>query len=129
MLKRRIIYLLLFVFCTWLALATRQHKQYFHPLVVTYGGDIIWAGMFLFLLRIFFSKIQLWKLVVFNYVLGVADECSQLITAPWFVAIRQTKIGKLMLGVGFVWSDLVCFAIGTLLAWLVIILVQQRFKV
>ena len=126
MLKRRIIYLLLFVFCTWLALATRNHKQYFHPLVVTYGGDIIWAGMFLFLLRIVFTKVQVWKLVLVNYALGVADECSQLITAPWFVAIRQTKLGKLMLGVGFVWTDLLCYAIGTLLAWGIVWLVEKK---
>jgi hypothetical protein len=73
MLKRRIIYLLLFVFCTWLALATRQHRQYFHPLIVTYGGDVIWAGMFLFFLRIFFTKIKLWKLALINYLLGLAN--------------------------------------------------------
>lgn len=123
--KRRIVYFLLFVFCTWLALATRLHKEYFHPLIVTYGGDIIWAGMFLFLLRIFFTKTTLWKLVLFNYLLGVADECSQLITAPWFVAIRQTKLGKLMLGVGFVWSDLMCYAIGTLLAWMIVFVIEH----
>lgn len=123
--KRRIVYFLLFVFCTWLALATRLHKEYFHPLIVTYGGDIIWAGMFLFLLRIFFTKTTLWKLVLFNYLLGVADECSQLITAPWFVAIRQTKLGKLMLGVGFVWSDLICYAIGTLLAWMIVFVIEH----
>ncbi len=125
MLKRRIIYLLLFVFCTWLALATRQHRQYFHLLIVTYGGDVIWAGMFLFFLRIFFTKIKLWKLALINYLLGVANECSQLITTPWFVAIRQTKIGKLMLGVGFVWSDLVCYAIGTLLVWGILAFVER----
>ena len=124
--KRRIAYFLLFVFCTWLALATRHYKQYFHPFIVMYGGDIIWAGMFLFLLRIFFAKIALWKLVLFNYALGVADECSQLITSPWFVAIRQTKLGKLMLGVGFVWSDLICYAIGTLLAWVIVLLVERK---
>lgn len=126
--KRRIVYFLLFVFCTWLALATRLHKEYFHPLIVTYGGDIIWAGMFLFLLRIFFTKTTLWKLVLFNYLLGVADECSQLITAPWFVAIRQTKLGKLMLGVGFVWSDLMCYAIGTLLAWMIVFVIERKIK-
>jgi len=125
----KIIYLLLFIFCTWLALATRHHRQYFHPIVVKYGGDIIWAGMFVFLLRIFFTKIALWKLAVFNYILGVADECSQLITTPWFVAIRQTKLGKLMLGVGFVWSDLVCYAIGTLLAFIIACFLENKMQI
>lgn len=125
MYKRRIIYLLLFCFCTWLALSTRSHKQWFPNWVVVYGGDIIWAGMFVFFLRMIFVKTPLFTLIVINYILGVLDECSQLITAPWFVAIRQTKLGKLMLGVGFVWSDLVCYAIGTLLAWLIAIIVDK----
>jgi hypothetical protein len=125
MLARRIAYLLLFIFCTWLALATRHHHDWFPKIIVVYGGDVIWAGMFLFLLRIFFTKIAVWKLALINYLLGVLDECSQLITAPWFVAIRQTKLGKLMLGVGFVWSDLICYAIGTLLAWVVVVLIEK----
>lgn len=125
MLKRRIIYILLFCFCTWLALATRHHKNWFHPLIVEYGGDIIWAGMFVFFLRIFFTKVALWKLAIINYILGVLDECSQLITVPWFVAIRQTKLGKLMLGIGFVWSDLVCYAIGTIIAWGIAVFIER----
>lgn len=122
----KLMYLILFIFCVWLALATRQHKHYFHPLIVKYGGDVIWAGMFLFLLRIFFTKIALWKLAIINYILGVLDECSQLITVDWFVAIRQTKLGKLMLGVGFVWSDLVCYAIGTFLVFLIIYFMEKK---
>jgi hypothetical protein len=115
--KGRIVYFLLFCLCTCLALATRHYKAWFPNLIVVYGGDVIWAGMFVFFLRILFVRTALWKLALINYILGVLDECSQLITAPWFVAIRQTKLGKLMLGVGFVWSDLVCYAIGTLIAW------------
>ncbi len=125
MIKRRLVYLILFCFCTWLALATRNHKAWFCPIIVTYGGDVIWAGMFVFFLRMFFVKTPLWKLALINYILGVLDECSQLITVPWFVAIRQTKLGKLMLGVGFVWSDLVCYAIGTCIAWAIAVVIDK----
>jgi len=117
MFRLRITYFLLFIFCTWLALATRSHHQWFHPLIVQYGGDIIWSGMFVFFLRIFFVRTPLWKLALFNYVLGVADEFSQLSNAGWMVAIRQTYLGRLLFRVGFLWSDLICYAIGTLIAW------------
>ena len=73
MLLRTIIYLLIFIFCTWLAIATRTHSAWFHPFIVKYGGDTIWAGMFLFLLRIFFTKTKLWKLAVITFAAGVAD--------------------------------------------------------
>lgn len=113
---RRITYLILFIFFIWLALATRHHRGWFHPLIAKYGGDVIWAGAFLFLLRNFFFKTKLWKLALWCYTLGVLDEFSQLIDTGWANSIRSTTIGRLMFGVGFVWSDLLCYAIGTLLA-------------
>lgn len=124
--KRRALYFVLFVFCTWLALATRSHRDWFPQLVVTYGGDVIWAGMFLFFLRVFFTRTPAWKLALFNYSLGVLTELSQLNHSGLMVAVRGTYLGRLMLGVGFLWSDLVCYAIGTFLAWCIISAIERR---
>lgn len=125
MLWRKLVYLLLFVGATWLAITTRTHAAWFHPLVATYGGDIIWAGMFLFLMRIFFGRMKLWKLALICYGLGVLDELLQLYHAPWIEAIRQTRIGGLMLGFGFLWSDILCYAMGTLLAFVAVIVIER----
>jgi Protein of unknown function (DUF2809) len=122
---RRIIFFILFVFCTWLAIATRKHANWFHPLIAEYGGDIIWAGMFLFLLRIFFQRTALWKLALACYALGVLDEVLQLYHAPWIESIRHTRIGGLMLGFGFMWSDILCYAIGTFLGYWIVILIER----
>ena len=70
-----------------------------------------------FFLRAFFVNTALWKLVLVNYLLGVPDEFSQLSNAAILVAIRQTYVGRLLFGVNFLWSYLVCYAIGTLIAW------------
>jgi hypothetical protein len=121
---RKIIYSILVIFFIWLAFATRIHHQWFHPFIVKYGGDTIWAGMFLFVLRIFFAKIKLWKLAIVSYVLGVADEVSQLYHAPWIDAIRNTAIGGAILGHDFVWNDLACYAAGTLLAYLILLVIE-----
>jgi hypothetical protein len=126
MLVKKLIYLLLFIFCTWLALATRIHSQWFHPFIATYGGDTIWAAMFLFFLRIFFGKITLWKLAIINFLLGAADETLQLYQAPWIQEIRHTKIGGLLLGFGFLWSDILCYAIGTAIAFVVIRIIEKK---
>ena len=32
--------------------------------------------------------------------------------APWIDSIRRTTLGGLVLGFGFVWSDLACYAVG-----------------
>ena len=123
---RKLFYLAVFIFCTWLAITTRTHRHWFHPLIATYGGDIIWAGMFLFFLRIFFSKIKLWKLALICYGMGVADELLQLYHAPWIESVRQTRIGGLALGFGFLWSDILCYAVGTLIAYLLISFIERN---
>ncbi len=43
---------------------------------------------------------------------AVAIDLSQLYHAPWIDSIRQTTIGGLILGFGFLWSDLACYALG-----------------
>jgi len=122
---RRILYCIIVIFLTWLALATRSHRQWFHPLIVTYGGDIIWAGMFLFFLRMIFLQTPLWKLALVAYALGVADEFTQLYRAPWAEAVRATTIGRLLFGAGFLWSDIGCYALGILLSFFIIWMLER----
>jgi hypothetical protein len=43
---------------------------------------------------------------------SIAIELSQLYHAPWIDSIRHTTLGGLILGFDFVWSDLVCYAVG-----------------
>jgi hypothetical protein len=128
MIKRRIIYLLLFGFCMWLALTTRSHPDWFVPVMAKYGGDLLWAAQFLFVLRIIFPKVTLLKLVACNYLLGVLVEISQLWHTPILDEIRSTSPGKLLLGYGFLWSDIVCYAIGTAIAWIAVSLVEKYFS-
>jgi hypothetical protein len=123
--KARVLYLFTFSVCIWLALTTRSHSPWFHSVIQKYGGDVIWAGAFLFLLKTIFIRSATWKLAIICYLLGVLNEFSQLLMFDWIVAIRSTYFGRLMLGVGFVWSDLLCYAIGTALAWICIAIVQN----
>jgi len=128
MLLRRLIYCLLFIFLIWLALATRHHHEWFSPLIAEYGGDTFWAGAFLFLLRMLFLKIPLWKLALVGYGLGVADEFTQLYQAPWANQVRATVLGRLLFGAGFLWSDILCYAVGILLAFVFIWLLERQYK-
>jgi hypothetical protein len=38
---------------------------------------------------------------------------------PWLDAIRATLPGRLLLGRGFIWLDLPCYAVGALAGWAV----------
>ncbi|MBD3879661.1 MAG: DUF2809 domain-containing protein, partial [Quinella sp. 1Q5] len=39
-------------------------------------------------------------------------ELSQLWHPPFLEALRATTVGGLVLGYGFLWSDLVCYTVG-----------------
>ena len=57
-------------------------------------------------------------LFVATVALGIATtvELSQLYRAPRIDAARATRGGALVLGEGFLWSDLGCYVIGVALA-------------
>ena len=44
-----------------------------------------------------------------------AIEGSQLCHAPWIDTIRHTRLGALVLGYGFLWSDIICYTVGAAL--------------
>ncbi len=70
----------------------------------------------------------MWKLALICFVLGVADEALQLYHAPWIEAIRQTRVGGLILGFGFLWSDIICYAIGIVIAYVMVVLIEKLVK-
>ena len=39
-------------------------------------------------------------------------ELSQLYHAPWIDGLRQIRVAALLLGHGFLWSDLVCYGVA-----------------
>lgn len=45
------------------------------------------------------------------------NQDSQLYHAPWIDSIRATSLGGLVLGFGFLVSDLICYTCGVLIAY------------
>lgn len=125
MINKRINYFLLYLLTIPIGLATRKKPECFLPVIAKYGGDILWAACFFFFFRIFFIQKKLWQVAVFTYLFAVLIEISELYHAPWIDEIRRTFLGKMILGFGFLWSDIVCYAIGILLAWLIATFVEK----
>lgn len=105
--KTRITYFILTIITIILGLLSRHFK--FIPLFI---GDILWATMVYFIMRFLFIT----KTIRFNVIAALlfcfAIEFSQLYKAPWINDIRHTLFGRLVLGEGFLWSDLLCYVIG-----------------
>jgi hypothetical protein len=82
--------------------------------VAAYAGDTLYATMVVLGLAILAPRWSTARLVGTGLALSVAIEVSQRYHAPWIDAIRATTPGALVLGYGFLWSDLACYVVGVL---------------
>jgi hypothetical protein len=114
--RRRLIYGLLIVILIPLGLAIRKYPQALYSFIAQYAGDTVWAAMVYFMFTFLFPLWPLRKKLLAAFLFCYLIEISELYQAPWINAIRATWLGGRILGYGFLWSDLACYAVGIFLA-------------
>jgi hypothetical protein len=102
-----------------LGLASRRYAHAIPSFMAEYAGDTLWAAMVFFGLALLLPKRSTCALAVSALAVAFAVEFSQLYHVPWLDAIRSTWLGALVLGQGFLWSDLVCYTVGVAAAVMV----------
>ena len=110
--KRRIVYLLLAVVTMLVGLASRRFRQRLPSFLGEYSGDVLWALMLFLVVSFVLAGRPLFQRCLVSLVLACAVEVSQLYHAPWIDGVRSTTLGGLVLGFGFLWSDLGCYSVG-----------------
>ena len=80
-------------------------------------GDALWAMMVFCLWRIILVKKSLRLVALISLTHSFLIEFSQQIRWSWLVSFRNTFIGHMMLGQGFLWIDLLAYLIGILLIY------------
>lgn len=98
-----------------LGLASRKFNVMLPAFIADYSGDTIWALMIFFITGFIFTTYSTFRVAVMATMFSFAIEFSQLYQAEWINSIRHTRIGGLILGYGFLWSDLMCYTAGTLI--------------
>jgi hypothetical protein len=83
------------------------------------AGDALYATMIFWLLGVLAAGLPTRRAAVAAVAFCFAVELSQLYHAPWIDAIRDTRLGGLVLGHGFHAADLICYAVGVLLGVLI----------
>lgn len=78
-------------------------------------GDALWAMMVFCLWRIILVKQSLQLAAIISLTHSFLVEFSQILRWSWLVSFRSTFIGHMMLGQGFLWTDLLAYLIGILL--------------
>ena len=112
MLARRAVYVAYTIPIVWAGLASRRHRSELPQFVGEYAGDTLWALMVYLLVSSIIPARSVRLRAMVAITIAFLVELSQCYHAPWLDAIRQTTWGGLILGFGFLWTDLLCYAFG-----------------
>ncbi|MDM5462779.1 MULTISPECIES: DUF2809 domain-containing protein [Bacillus cereus group] len=110
--RNRLLYALFTIVVVILGLISRKFAFALPDLLNDYLGDALWALMIFTGFGFLFSKIETKKLAFISLIFCYGIEISQLYHETWIDSIRATTLGGLVLGYGFLWSDLVAYTIG-----------------
>ncbi len=88
-----------------LGLASRRYAAVLPVFLARYAGDTIWAVMVFVGVALMAPGWSSLRVAVAALVVSYSIEGSQLYHAPWIDALRHTRVGGLVLGFGFLWSD------------------------
>lgn len=114
--RRRLICGVALVTAIVAGLASRRFGGSLPQFIAAYAGDTLWAAAVYFLIVLIRPRARPLQAAVAALLISYVDEISQLYQAPWIDSIRRTTIGALVLGFGFLWSDIVCYTVGVALA-------------
>ncbi|WP_242235130.1 DUF2809 domain-containing protein [Bacillus cereus group sp. BfR-BA-01316] len=110
--RNRLLYAMFTIVVIILGLSSRKFAFVLPDLLNDYLGDALWALMIFTGFGFLFPKIETKKLAFISLIFCYGIEISQLYHVPWIDNIRATILGGLVLGYGFLWSDLVAYTIG-----------------
>lgn len=112
--NERLKYFILFLLVLILGILSRKINCI--PLFI---GDILYAVLIYFGFRFLIMDSKKSTSLLFSLLFCFGIEFLQLVQIEWLIAIRKTTLGHYILGQGFLWLDLLCYIIGTLLAFLI----------
>lgn len=113
--RTRFVYLIAATAVCIAGLASRRFRGQLPAFLAEYAGDTLWALMVFLLVSTLLVGRPILVRAAISLALAFLVEISQLYHAPWIDAIRQTTLGGLALGFGFLWTDLICYSVGVMI--------------
>ena len=108
-----------------LGLSSRRYAASLPEFLARYAGDTLYATMIFIGFGFLFPRWRSLRVAVVSLIFCYAIEVSQLYHAPWIDTIRHTRVGGLVLGYGFLWSDLLCYTLGVILGFVLELAVRK----
>src|SRR5262249_55200222 len=113
--RHPLVWILLIALTCCLGLGSRRHAAHLPGFVVQYTGDTCWALALVLVLGLVLPQASTGRIAALALTGAFLVEISQLYHGPWIEVVRWTALGGLVLGFGFLWSDLACYVVGVLL--------------
>ena len=113
--RNRKLYIWFIILTMCAGLASRKFSDWLPNFLSLYLGDTLWALLVFLLLGFIWAQKSSFRIGVAALLFAYAIEFSQCYHAPWIDQIRDTTFGGLILGYGFLWSDLICYTVGIFL--------------
>lgn len=110
--RTRLVYLIATMVVMIAGLSSRRYREHLPAFLAEYAGDTLWGLMLFLLISALLADRSLRMRATTSLALAGLVEVGQLYHAPWIDAIRDTTLGGLVLGFGFLWTDLVCYTAG-----------------
>ena len=110
--RNRFVYLLLTLLVIILGLASRKFASFLPSFVNLYVGDSLWALTIFCFVGVIFPKAKILQNFLITLIFCYFIEITQLYHSPWIDELRRNQLASLILGRGFLWSDLVCYTVG-----------------
>ena len=82
-------------------------------------GDVLYAVLIYFGFRFLIMDSRKSTSLLLSLLFCFGIEILQLVQIDSLIAIRKTTLGHYILGEGFLWLDLLCYIMGTLMAFLI----------
>ena len=96
-------------------LGSRTFPRHVPQLITPYLGDVLWAFCVYLIIGCLFPRLSTLKVFLFTILFAYSIEATQLYRAPWIDAIRADKLVTLVLGHGFMWTDIFSYTFGSVL--------------
>jgi len=127
--RNRVIYFILILIVIAVGLSSRKYQIYLPELIGKYTGDTVYALMAYFGCGFLKPKYSIWKISLLALTYSYLIEISQLYHSEWIERIRQIRLGGLILGYAFLWSDMLCYTVGVLIGVSIEFVIYQFIKV
>ena len=110
--RNREFYFVFLLIVLGLGMGIRKFPNLFPSFIAEYFPDALWAIAVFLLFGSLAGTTPSGKILVASLTCAIVIEFSQLIHISWLDHFRQSTLGALLLGSGFIWSDILCYLIG-----------------